>query len=173
MARKQGPGPNEGKNAGLGNIFHSLGGFIDLLSDLAEQGGEWKSSGESGDEKKGVKAVYGFSVRLGSGGGKPIVEPFGNVKREGRKAVVDETREPLVDVFDEGNHYRIVAELPGVTAEDIRYELRDDILNISAAHGEKKYRKEILLPAPVAADRIKLSYRNGVLELKAPKAKIA
>ncbi len=171
MARKQSRDQSTEKNVGLGNIFHSLGGFIDLLSDLAEQGGEFKRSGETSNDKDGVKAVYGFSVRLGGGGGKPVVEPFGNVKREGQKAVVDDTREPMVDVFDEGDHYRIVAELPGVTAEDIHYELRDDILNLRAAHGEKKYRKEILLPAPVAAERIKSSYRNGVLELKAPKGK--
>jgi HSP20 family molecular chaperone IbpA len=64
-------------------------------------------------------------------------------------AVVEETREPMVDVFDEGDHLLLVAELPGVEAKDIHYEIEDDVLSLSAVRGERKYRKEVLLPAPV------------------------
>jgi HSP20 family protein len=171
MARKSSHEPNTGSDAGTGGIFRSLGGFIDLLTKLTEQGGgEWTKSGEVGEDKKGVKAVYGFSVRVG-GGAKPSIEQFGNVKDDGRKAVVEETREPMVDIFDEDDHLAIVAELPGVDAEDIRYELKDDILNLSAAHGEKKYRKEILLPAAVMARKATSSYRNGIFELNLPKTR--
>jgi len=85
----------EGGAAGLGGIFRSLGGFLELLSDLSEkEGGEIHRTGEVGNDK-GVKAVYGFSVRMGSGG-KPQVEQFGNVKDVGNGAVVEETREPMV-----------------------------------------------------------------------------
>jgi len=45
-------------DAGLGGMFKSLGGFLELLSDLAEKGeGEFNKSGQVGDDKKGVKAV--------------------------------------------------------------------------------------------------------------------
>jgi len=151
-------------------MFRSLGGFLDLLSTLSEQGdGEITRSGEINDDKKGVKAVYGFSVRVG-GGGKPHVEAFGNVKDDGRGAVVEETREPIVDVFDEGDHLLLVVELPGVDAEDIRFEVEDDVLSLSASRGERKYRKEVLLPAPVVTQGASPSYRNGVFELKLTKA---
>ena len=157
---------------GLGGMFRGLGGFIDLLSNLAERaqqgGGEFTRTGELGDDKKGLKAVYGFSVRLGDGG-KPHIEQFGNVKRDGQSAVVEEAREPLVDVFDEGDHLLLVAELPGVGAGDVSFEVKDDVLSLSAAHGDRKYRKEVLLPAPVAAGGATPSYRNGVFELKLPK----
>jgi HSP20 family protein len=171
MVRKTSHESKHNSDAGAGSIFRSFGGFVDLLTKLSEQAtGEWTKSGEVGDDKKGVKAVYGFSVRVG-GGSKPSIEQFGNVKDDGQKAVVEETREPMVDVFDEDDHLAIVAELPGVAAEDIRYELKDDILNLSAAHGEKKYRKEILLPAAVVARKATSSYRNGIFELNLPKAK--
>jgi HSP20 family protein len=154
-------------------MFRSLGGFVDFLSNLAERaeegGGEFTRRGELGDDKKGVKAVYGFSVRLGAG--KPSIEQFGNVKRGDQGAVVEEACEPMVDVFDEGDQLVIVAELPGVEAGDIRFEVKDDVLSLSATHGERKYRKEVLLPSAVAARAATSLYRNGVFELKLPKAK--
>ena len=136
-------------DAGLGGMFKSLGGFLELLSDLAEKGdGEFSKSGEIGDDKKGVKAVYGFSVRVG-GGGKPHIENFGNVKsdRDG-SPVVEEAREPMVDVFDESDHLLVVAELPGVSEKEIAYEVKGDILHLSAAHGDRKYQKELLPAGP-------------------------
>lgn len=187
MARKQhdtGRGDGEPTGpVGLGGMFRGLGGFLDLLSNLAEQakehGGEIHRSGEIGnldhDEKKGIKAVYGFSVRMG-GGGKPVVEQFGNVKgprpgaAPGQGPVVEEAREPMVDVFDEGDHIVVIAELPGVDAADVSFEVKEDVLELSAARGERKYRKELLLPAAVHAQAVTSSYRNGVLELKLPKA---
>ena len=156
-------------NLGLGGIFRSLGGFLDLISGLAEEGGELKRSGELGDEKKGVKAVYGFSVRVGGGGEKPTIEPFGNVRHNGREAVVEQVREPMVDLFDEGDHVLVVAELPGVDAADIVYHVKDDVLTLEASHGKCKYRKEAPLPSPVSVEAATPAYRNGVLELRLPK----
>ena len=172
MGRKRRSEPGSG-DVGLGGMFRSLGGFLDLLSSLAEEGGgELARSGELGDEKKGVKAVYGFSVRVG-GGGKPRIEKFGNVtvKDDGRGPVVEEAREPMVDLFDEGDHLRVVAELPGVGADDIRFEVKEDVLDLCATRGDRKYRKEVLLPAAVRAPAATSSYRNGVFEIKLPKAK--
>ncbi|HUU01271.1 MAG TPA: archaeal heat shock protein Hsp20 [Myxococcota bacterium] len=171
MVRKSQPESGSG-DVGLGGIFRSLGGFLDLLSNLAEKGeGEFKRSGELGDEKKGVKAVYGFSVRIG-GGGKPLIEKFGNVKDkdDGQCPVVEEAREPMVDMFDEGDHLLVVAELPGVDANDVRFEVKEDVLSLSATRGDRKYLKEVLLSSTVRADAATSSYRNGVFEIKLPKA---
>lgn len=160
------------EGGGLGGIFRSLGGFMELLSELSEkQGGdegEVTRSGELGNSK-GVKAVYGFSVRMGSGG-KPQVEHFGNVKDLGHGAVVDETREPMVDVFDEEGYLLLIAELPGVDAGDIRFEVEGDVLTLSAVKGDRKYRKEVLLPTPVDVEGATTAFGNGVFELKLKKA---
>ena len=175
-SRKSGatpPGRREDQGeagVGLGGLLHSIGGFLDLLSTIADKtGGEFSRAGEV-DGDKGVKAVYGFSVRVG-GGGKPHIEPFGNVKQAEQGAVVEEEREPIVDVFDEDDRILIVAELPGVGADDIRFEVDGDVLSLSARHGERKYSKEVLLSSPVAAEGAVSSYRNGVFELKLTKRK--
>jgi HSP20 family protein len=170
MARKPDPEPGP-SDVSLGGVFRSLGGFLDLLSNLSEQGDqEIKRSGELGDDKKGVKAVYGFSVRMG-GGGKPTIEKFGNVKDkdDGQGPIVEEAREPMVDLFDEGDHLLLVAELPGVDAHDIRFEVKEDVLSLTATRGERKYRKEVLLSSAVRAPAATSSYRNGVFEIKLPK----
>lgn len=152
---------------GLGSIFKGFGSFLDILSEMAEKGdSEIKREGEISSKEKGFKAVYGFSVKIG-GEGRPLVEHFGNIREDKEKGpVVDEVREPIVDVFDEGNHLVVVAELPGVDEKDIKYELKDDILIISAETGNKKYYKETLLPTPVNKEKISSSYRNGIFEMK-------
>jgi len=157
---------------GVGGIFRTIGSFLDFLSDMAEKGEtEIHREGKLGG-RKGIKAVYGFSVRLG-GEGQPRVEPFGNVRREkGKGPVVEEVREPMVDVFDEKETVVVVAELPGINEKDITVGLRDDILTISAESGERKYHKEVLLDAPVTSEGLTHSYRNGILEIRIWKKKV-
>ena len=49
---------------------------------------------------------------------------------------------------------------------DIRLELKEDILTIAAESGDKKYRKEVLLPRASAAEKMSHTCRNGVLEIR-------
>jgi len=168
MSKKQNSGEETGA-AGIGTMIQRLGGLVSLLSDLAEKGETLQRSGEIKTGEKGVRAVYGFTVQLG--GGKPSIQPFGNVKEGSKGPVVEETREPMVDVFDEGDHILIVAELPGVTGSDVHFEAKDDILTLSASRGERKYRKEVLLPFTVTAEGATPSFQNGVFELRLPRAK--
>ena len=155
---------------GLGGLFKGIGNFIDLLSEMVEEGEEEvRRTGEfkvKGLEK--AKGVYGFSVRMGLGG-TPTVEHFGNIRATDEGPVVAEEREPLVDVFDEGELILVVAELPGVDKNDIQIEVQDDILSLSTT-GERKYAKELLLPSLVDPATMETIYRNGILEVRLRKA---
>ncbi|MGZ3749577.1 MAG: hypothetical protein ACXVCD_19725, partial [Pseudobdellovibrionaceae bacterium] len=84
----------------FGGLFQGIGSLIDLVSKMEEVGkGEAKREGEFTSPSGRVKAVYGFSVKT-SLGEMPTVEPFGNVRRTSKGPVVEEERQPLVDVFD-------------------------------------------------------------------------
>jgi HSP20 family protein len=167
MAKQGDPSGKLPGEMNLGGVLRSLGGFVDLVSKLAEQG-EIKRSGEFDTKGDGVRAVYGVSVRLGGAGG-PRVEPFGNVKTGEKGPAVAEVREPLIDVFDEEDHLLVIAELPGVEAKNIKFEVRDDVLEISGGQRDRRYHKEILLPEVVDAKEATSSHHNGVFELKLPK----
>jgi HSP20 family protein len=159
---------------GLGGVCKGLGDLLDVISDLADKAeaaeGELNQSGEFEVKGLGDKArgVYGFSIRSGIGG-TPRVERFGNIRKTEEGPVVADVREPLVDTFDEGGEILIVAELPGVSAEQLQVELKDDILSISTS-GDRRYAKEILLDAPVEPGSLTQSYTNGILELRLKKA---
>jgi len=151
---------------GISGLFKGIEKLVDLAADLKEADGEIKKEGEFdlSHLKKGMKGVFGFSVKTAVGG-KPIVEPFGNVKKTPKGPKVDEEREPITDVFDEKDEIKVYAEMPGVRQEDIKIDLKEDILDIFAQSGDRKYHKEILLPAKVKMEYLISSYTNGMLEI--------
>ena len=154
----------------LGGLFKGIEKLVDLAADLKEAGGEIKKEGEIdlSHLKEGMKGVFGFSIKTAVGG-RPIVEPFGNIKKTPKGPKVEEEREPITDVFDEKEEVRVYAEMPGVNEEDVKLGLKEDILNISAQSGDRKYHKEVLLPTKVKAETISSSYKNGILEVRMKK----
>ncbi len=160
---------------GIDGLFKGLAELVEKLGELAEKGGELSRSGDiplRGHDKD-LKGVFGFSVKMGLGKEGVKVEPFGNVSRDETtgKAVVDEIREPLVDIFEEEDHVLIVAEMPGIEAQNVVFELRDDILSFSAQKGDKKYRKEVLLPSgKFQHERVTVSCKHGIVEIKCAKS---
>jgi len=155
---------------GLGGLFKGLENLIDLAAKVKEAGGEIRKEGELDFShlKEGMKGVFGVTIRTAEGG-KPVVEPFGNIKKTPQGPKIEEEREPIADVFDEKDEIRVYAEMPGINEADIKLELKDDVLDISAESNGRKYRKEILLPMKVKAENLIFSYKNGILEVKIKK----
>ncbi len=155
---------------GLGGLFSGIEKLVDFATKLKESGGEIKQEGEIdlSHLKKGMKGVFGFSVKSAVGG-KPIVEPFGNIKKTPKGPKIDEEREPITDLFDEKEDVKIYAEMPGVSQEDIKLDLKEDILDISAHSGDRKYHKEVLLPMKLKTENMTSAYTNGMLEIKIKK----
>ena len=114
--------------------------------------------------------VYGLSVKIGPDG-KPIVKEFGNIKptieaiEEGKDELVG-TREPLTEVQKHGKEVVIIAEIPGVSKNDIKLVAYDDKLEIKVDTAKRKYYKKLSLPAYIDDKSIKASYKNGILEVK-------
>jgi HSP20 family protein len=154
----------------LGGLFKGIENLVDLAAKLKEAGGEIKKEGEIDLSrlKEGMKGVYGFSIKTAVGG-KPVVETFGNIKKTPEGPVVEEEREPLIDVFDEGDEILIISEVPGINGEGITLDLKGDILEIVAVGKSRKYRKEVLLPVQVRKDTLSYTYKNGILEIRVKK----
>jgi HSP20 family protein len=123
--------------------------------------------------------VYGYSMTIGPDG-KPQVREFGNIEPSPRnepfgtrrpRLNVKEEREPLVDVISTNNEVKVVVELPGVEKNDIKVYGTDKVLTISVDVPQRKYYKEIDLPALVDPKTAKSVYKNGVLEITLAKKK--
>jgi HSP20 family protein len=168
--RDKGPtAPGEGQPAeglaDLGAVFRGLGGFVEMLGALVEKGESVDRQGEfdvgSGGQARGV---YGFSVRTGLGG-MPQVRRFGNVNPTGKGPVIEDVREPLVDVFDEADAVIVTAELPGVAEDEISLSVTGQALVLTTT-GRHRYAKEVGLPAGIDAASLERSHRNGILQVK-------
>lgn len=88
------------------------------------------------------------------------------------------------DIKDEGDHYLLQAELPGVQKEDIDLDVKDGILTITASHQQSSqqtqgnyvcrerrtgsFTRSFNLEG-IQEDGITAAYRDGVLELVLPK----
>jgi HSP20 family protein len=95
---------------------------------------------------------------------------------------------PLINVFNDGEDFVLVAELPGVKKEDLDIQVRGDTLRIqgkktvSYEDGASVHRRErsagqfdrtLTLPAEVDAAKVTAEHRDGVLTLRLPRAESA
>jgi len=116
--------------------------------------------------------VYGYSMTIDSDG-KPKIKEFGNIKMDSKAGKpllnVTEKREPLVDVIPTDKDIKVIAELPGVQKDDIKLKGKENLLTISVDTPERKFFKEVELPAIVDPRKAKSIYKNGILEVTLPK----
>ncbi|MGO8837303.1 MAG: Hsp20/alpha crystallin family protein [Limisphaerales bacterium] len=96
---------------------------------------------------------------------------------------------PALDVHEDKDNFIVHAELPGMKREEIDVSLHDGALSISGErkteekHEEAeayrterffgKFQRTVTLPAPVAADKVKAQYKDGVLTVTLPKTEEA
>ncbi len=156
----------------FGGLFKGLGNLIEQAGKLAEEGGEFRKERAftaKGPGGKDLNGIFGVSIRT-LDGGKSVFETFGNIKKTPKGPVVEEVREPIVDVFDEEGYVRLIAEVPGVSEEGLTIELKGDVLSLNGASKERQYAREILLPCPVKKETLERSFHNGILEIKIKKA---
>ena len=118
--------------------------------------------------------VYGYSMTIGPDG-KPQIREFGNLKPGkifGKPRIdIREQREPLIDIMQTNGEVKVIVEVPGVEKNDIKLHGTETTITISVNTPERKYYKEVKLPAAVDTKKTKASYRNGVLEVTLQKKK--
>jgi HSP20 family protein len=99
-------------------------------------------------------------------------------------------RAPLpMDISEDDEQITVNAELPGMKNDDIDISVQNDMLTISGEkkderketgrnfyHSERQYgrfQRSLRLPAPVDADKVAATYRDGVLSITLPKSEQA
>ncbi|KPK63356.1 hypothetical protein AMJ83_07230 [candidate division WOR_3 bacterium SM23_42] len=98
---------------------------------------------------------------------------------------MDDFWRPAIDIEENNGNLMVRAEIPGMTKEDIKVSVQEDLLTISGERKQEnetkdktyhriercygKFRRMIRLPAQVDADKVKASYKDGVLNVTLPK----
>jgi HSP20 family molecular chaperone IbpA len=77
---------------------------------------------------------------------------------------------PLIDILEGENEVIVVAELAGFSKEDLKVNVKNQRLTLSAKTFERKYHKSLNLPARVIPNTMCTTYKNGVLEIRLKKA---
>ena len=93
---------------------------------------------------------------------------------------------PAVDVHETSDNLVRTFDIPGVTEKDVQLTITGDLLTLrgerrlqreaseDSYHRVKrvygKFERSVQLPMTVQTDKVKASYRDGVLEVKLPKA---
>lgn len=163
-----------GKSKGKG-----LAGLINDLSKLAE-----KSQTYQKRVNLGKRGVVDFRVSSRPIKGSYTTKPKSRLKISKPKSKTPPTRtpkppptasieekQPIVDVFEEEDHIKVMVEVPGVEEKDIKLHVKNNLVIISVDTSEKKYYKEVKLPTSVEKNSVESTYRNGVLEVKLSKTK--
>lgn len=105
------------------------------------------------------------------------------------EGTVGSTWLPPVDVFENTDHIKLVAELPGVKSDEVKISIENNVLTL---RGEKqqiaeekservhryertygRFERTFTLPSTVDADRIEANYEDGVLTVMLPKVERA
>ena len=89
-----------------------------------------------------------------------------------------------IDLVERDDRYVLRADVPGIKPEDVRIEVDDDVLTVSAEHEESEeerqdsyvrrerrhgsFTRSITLPKGVGADDIEATCKDGVLEVSFP-----
>lgn len=94
---------------------------------------------------------------------------------------------PAVDIFENAEEYRVVADLPGVRQQDVDIGLEQGELTVFAkrevlregegegealalSRREGDFRRVFRIPQGVDATRVEASLDNGVLQVRLPKS---
>jgi HSP20 family protein len=91
---------------------------------------------------------------------------------------------PAVDLYETADRFVLSIELPGLTRDQIKIELQQDILTVRGdravqheegaefhrvERGHGPFARSFSLPNPADADRVQAEFRDGVLTVAIPK----
>ena len=73
--------------------------------------------------------------------------------------------EPLIDIIEGDEEVAVTVEITGVEKEDIDLNVTEDTIEITACGSEREYHELIDLPCVIKPKTMKVTYKNGVLDV--------
>jgi HSP20 family molecular chaperone IbpA len=76
---------------------------------------------------------------------------------------------PLIDILEEKNEIIVIAQFAGFKRENLKINVKNQRLTLSAETLDRKYYKSLNLPKRVIPNTMRTTYKNGVLEIRLEK----
>lgn len=86
------------------------------------------------------------------------------------ESVADMGQQTHIDIYEEDDALRVVADLPGVEKSDIEVSCDGQRMTITASSERRNYDERVRLPQRVDETAAQASYNNGVLEVRFPRS---
>lgn len=118
---------------------------------------------EMGDS---VPFVYGFSI-IHRPGEDPELREYGNISEYSQSEenlFPSEIKDPLIDIFENGDLIHVLAEFPEIEKEDLLLHATAQNLEITVL-GPSDYSENVEFPVRVDPKSARASFKNGVLEV--------
>lgn len=161
---------------GIGGLFDGVSNLITKFGELAEKGESLRASVGEGETSSGKKFTTSYGVNVRFGGGKDVtgkdgdysVQPVQKPSKPDSKPTtsIPRVREPNVELYDEGDHVQIIAEMPGVCSEDVHLTFIEKSLWIQGMSKVAEFKKELLLPREFGPEQVTITANNGVVEIR-------
>ena len=74
-----------------------------------------------------------------------------------------------LNVNEDDENYSFEVDLPGFTKNDIKVDLKQNNLSLTAKNDSRERNKTVTLPQDIDGDKISASLKNGVLNITIPK----
>ena len=95
---------------------------------------------------------------------------------------------PVLDIAENDGNIEVKAKIPGLKNEEIKVSVRDNMISISGERKQEtetkdktfhriersygKFSRVMTLPAEVDADKVKVTYKDGILNIVLPKPEV-
>jgi len=119
------------------------------------------------DSESGTTVFKTFRIR-NSKVRKQVYYYKHHLSRRNRKTEWKEP-EPLTDVFEDEDEIVVVAECVGFNEKNLKINVKDRRLVLSAESKNRQYHKSLNLPKKVIPHTLSTTYKNGVLEIRLKK----
>jgi HSP20 family protein len=139
----------------------------------------WRPIGQSVERWDPFREVGDFQSELNR-----VFDGF--FGRTGTMPGGDRVWAPAVDMYETKDDLVVTAELPGVNEKEVQLSITGDVLSLRGERtlnqdtsqenfhrGERwygRFERHLSLPISVQADKVKATYRDGVLTITLPKA---
>ena len=112
-------------------------------------------------------------------------KPFGLTPFWDDQHLAERPWSPAIDVYEEEDAWKIEASLPGLALDDVKIDVKDQVLTLSGSQAVKKdetkkdyhireirhgaFARTFVLPKGIDVDAIAATYKDGVLLVTLPK----